>query len=213
MEIFKYYRHNPPHLFRDGAMYMVTAGTYQRQTVINKDERKMFWYDTLKYLLDRECWRLYAWVVLDNHYHVLIGEDAVRLGKDAKSGDLALRRGEECNDSSHCVSTSATSVPVTRLSSIISSLHKFTSRQWNIQDKVKGRKVWWNYWDTCITNEGSCYSRINYIHWNPVKHGYTSLPEQFVFSSYNAFFEMDKYSLKEFEERYPFDRVSIMDDF
>jgi len=43
--------------------------------------------------------------------------------------------------------------------------------------------------------------------------GYTFLPEKYVFSSYNSFLEMDKYGLKDFEERYPFDRVSIRDDF
>ena len=185
MEIFKYYRHNPPHLFRDRAMYMVTAGTYQKQSVIYTDERKMFWYDTLKYVLEKYGWRLYAWVVLDNHYHVL-------LGNNAKSGDFAVQ---------------------STISSIISSLHKYTSRRWNTQDNAKGRKVWWNYWDSCVSDENAYYSRINYIHWNPVKHGYTFLPEKYKFSSYNLFIEIDKYGLKDIEERYPYEQVNLRDDF
>jgi putative transposase len=36
------------------------------------------------------------------------------------------------------------------LPKFIGSYHKFTARIWNDQDGRRGRKVWWNYWDTCI---------------------------------------------------------------
>ena len=73
----------------------------------------------------------------------------------------------------------------------VGSFHKFTARRWNDEDKTAGRKVWWNYWDTCIRNEKDFLSRLRYIFWNPIKHGLVSKPEEYKYSNYNEF--MDAY--------------------
>jgi putative transposase len=75
------------------------------------------------------------------------------------------------------------------LSNFINSYHKFTARNWNLRDGMKGRKVWWNYWDTCIRSEHDYYRRLKYIFWNPVKHGLVERPEAYVFSNYRAFLD------------------------
>jgi len=73
------------------------------------------------------------------------------------------------------------------LSNFIGSYHKFTARKWNDDDNLNGRKVWWNYWDTCIRSENDYQNRLRYIFWNPVKHGFVEKPEDYPFSSYNNF--------------------------
>jgi len=73
------------------------------------------------------------------------------------------------------------------LSAFVNSYHKFTGRKWNDQDRLKGRKVWWNYWDTCIRGEQDYYNRLRYIFWNPVKHGLVENPEDYGFSNYRDF--------------------------
>jgi putative transposase len=73
------------------------------------------------------------------------------------------------------------------LSKFVGSYHKFTARQWNNDDKVNGRKVWWNYWDTCIRTEKGFENRLKYVFWNPVKHGLVSQPEEYEFSNYRDF--------------------------
>ena len=73
--------------------------------------------------------------------------------------------------------------------------------------------VWWNYWDTCLTYEGSYYARFNYIHWNPLKHGVTARPEEYPFSSYRAFLAEQEADIHRLERAYPFDRVRVRDDF
>jgi putative transposase len=50
-----------------------------------------------------------------------------------------------------------------------------------------GRKVWWNYRDTCIRSEGDYYNRLKSIFWNPVKHGLVKNPEDYPFSNYKDF--------------------------
>lgn len=73
------------------------------------------------------------------------------------------------------------------LSMFIGSYHKFTARQWNDEEKDPGRKVWWNYWDTCIRSEKDFYHRLRYIFWNPVKHGLVDNPRDYPFSNYQDF--------------------------
>ena len=73
------------------------------------------------------------------------------------------------------------------LSKFTNSYHKFTARKWNDEDELKGRKVWWNYWDTCICSEHDYYNRIRYVFWNPVKHGLVERPEDYKFSNYSQY--------------------------
>ena len=73
------------------------------------------------------------------------------------------------------------------LPKFVSSYHKFTARKWNHEDRVNGRKVWWNYWDTCIRSENDYYNRLKYVFWNPVKHGLSEKPEDYNFSNYSEY--------------------------
>ncbi len=100
-----------------------------------------------------------------------------------------------------------------RLSAMIMSLHRFTARPGNDADHTPGRVVWWNYWDTCLTNDASCGARINYIHWNPVRHGVATQPDLYEFSTYRTWQLQWDAELQRLEREYPFDRVSVYDDF
>ena len=54
---------------------------------------------------------------------------------------------------------------------------------------MQGRKVWWNYWDTCIRAEHDYCSRLRYVFWNPVKHGLVDSPEEYNFSNYAVYLD------------------------
>lgn len=87
------------------------------------------------------------------------------------------------------------------LSKFIGSYHQFTARQWNDADGTPGRKVWWNYWDTCIRTEKDFQNRLHYVFWNPVKHGLAETPEAYPFSNYQAYLEtQDVIAFTGFEE-------------
>jgi len=73
------------------------------------------------------------------------------------------------------------------LSKFTASYHKHTARNWNDQDRSKGRKVWCNYWDTCIRSEHDYYNRLQYVFWNPVKHGLVEKPEDYPFSNFKEY--------------------------
>jgi len=98
---------------------------------------------------------LIAWVVLPNHYHILISVQAL-------------------DD----------------VSAAIKYLHGTTSREWNIEDGLTGkRRVWYKFADTYIKNEAQLHTAFNYIHYNPVKHGYASDPYEWHWSSLFLYYE------------------------
>ena len=79
------------------------------------------------------------------------------------------------------------------LSRLINSYHKFTARKWNREDGLKGRQVWWNYWDTCIRGEVDYHNRLRYVFWNPVKHGIVGDPAQYTFSNSTEYLHQFQY--------------------
>lgn len=51
------------------------------------------------------------------------------------------------------------------------------------------KPVWWNYWDYCPRHEKDYLTRLNYLLYNPVKHGYTTDLHSYPFSSFHALYE------------------------
>jgi hypothetical protein len=45
-----------------------------------------------------------------------------------------------------------------------------------------------------LWTEGDLWSRVNYIHRNPVKHGYVAAPEEWPHSSWPHFLDLDPQS-------------------
>ena len=60
----------------------------------------------------------------------------------------------------------------------ISDLHSASSKNLNKLDNQKGRNIWYQYLDYCPRNEKDFYFHFNYIHHNPVKHGYVKTQEE-----------------------------------
>lgn len=58
-------------------------------------------------------------------------------------------------------------------------------------DSCTGRQIFQNYWDKCLRSERNIWTHFNYIHHNPVKHGYVKYNGDYQYSSYN--FYKDKY--------------------
>jgi putative transposase len=131
---------HPPHIYTDNACYFVTASVVHSQRLFDTTEKRMVLQDVLKAAITQYGVRLYAWVILANHYHLLLRtSDTAPLHKFIKRlhGDSAIR------------------------------LNKFVA--------TPGRKVWYQYWDRFPRNERDFWAYFNYIHINPLKHGYAQL--------------------------------------
>lgn len=54
-------------------------------------------------------------------------------------------------------------------------------------DKIRGRKVIYNYWDHCIRDEADFYKHFNYVHNNPIKHKKVRNIEELYNYEYSSF--------------------------
>lgn len=96
-------------------------------------------------------------------------------------------------------------VPVfAKLSLLFNRLHGVTSHQWNLEDNQVGRKVWYKFNDHMIRSEGHYLTTLNYMHHNPVRHGYTKRMDEWEWSSFRWYLEkMGRDWLVEIWKKYP----------
>jgi putative transposase len=99
--------------------------------------------DALKEAVQDYGIRLFAWVILADHYHLLL-----------QTGETAP------------------------LWKFVKRLHGASAIRLNKSDHRPGRKVWYQYWDRCPRNEREFWTYFNYIHFNPIKHGYVYLSRE-----------------------------------
>ena len=62
-------------------------------------------------------------------------------------------------------------------------LHGSTAHAWNTDDKAKGRQVWCGAVERSMRSERHFWATLNYIHHNPVKHGYVQKWQDWPFGS------------------------------
>jgi putative transposase len=71
----------------------------------------------------------------------------------------------------------------------LGQLHGRTSFEMNRADEARGRKVWYRCQDRVMRCERHYYVSMNYIHNNPVKHGYVSKWQEWPYSSVHWYLE------------------------
>ena len=93
------------------------------------------------------------------------------------------------------------------LSKAIGKLHGSTSRSWNAEDATPGRKVWHRCSDRFMRSDAHFFATLNYVHHNPVKHGYVTRWRDWPYSSVHHYAE--EYGLTWLSDtwtRYPLNR-------
>ncbi|MEJ2705607.1 MAG: hypothetical protein P8Z79_24475 [Sedimentisphaerales bacterium] len=148
--------HAPPHFGQIWGVYMISAACYEHRPIMTADTRRAEWERTVIDAFGPENpdgIAVRAWVVLPNHYHLII------------DGDLRVfaRR--------------------------IARFHNGKATQWNREDQTKGRKVWHRFSDRLIRTERHYYASLNYIHANPVKHGYVASADSWIWSSFSLYLD------------------------
>lgn len=147
--------HAPPHPFRGAGTYLISAANFEHQAILNSPQRRTEFEIQLLNSIKQIADSLIAWVVLPNHYHVLVSIQSL-------------------DD----------------VSAALKHLHGATSREWNIEDDLTGkRRVWYKFADTYMRNDVHLQTAFNYIHYNPVKHGYICDPYDWSWSSFQLYYE------------------------
>ena len=65
----------------------------------------------------------------------------------------------------------------------VGQMHGRLSRQWNQEDQTAGRKCWFCCGDRRVRSEAHFWATLNYVHHNPVHHGYAAGWRDWPFSS------------------------------
>ncbi|MBI4470149.1 MAG: transposase [Acidobacteria bacterium] len=79
-----------------------------------------------------------------------------------------------------------------RIRNLLEALGKFHGRSafaWNGEDDRRGRKVWANCFERRVRSERHFWATLNYVHHNPVHHGYVKQWADWPWSSAAAFLE------------------------
>ena len=147
--------HAPPHPFREAGAYLISVANFEHKAVMKSPQRRTEFETHLLNSLKEIVDNLIAWVVLPNHYHVLLYTQSL-------------------DD----------------ISATLKHLHGTTSRTWNLEDGLTGkRRVWYKFFDTCIRNEGHFHTAFNYIHYNPIKHGLVQDAYEWPWSSLSMYYD------------------------
>ncbi len=100
-----------------------------------------------------------------------------------------------------------------RLHEMLSRLHSDGAKALNAHEGVRGRRIWYQFWDTQLTFEKSWLARLVYTHQNPVKHGLVADAKQYKWCSAAWFEENARPSLVKTLRNVNVDRVNVYDDF
>jgi putative transposase len=148
----KFPPHSPPHVDGPERSLLITAACYEHQRLMLEDSRRLELLNELRQAIKERNTSIEAWVVLPNHYHLLV--DAPSLSELGKALGL---------------------------------VHGRTSRRWNEEDGQPGRKCWYRFSDRAIRSDAHYFACLNYIHANPVKHGYVKSGLDWAASSIHQF--------------------------
>jgi len=96
---------------------------------------------------------------------------------------------------------------------LVRQFHSLTARELNRIECLSGRKIWFQYWDTCLTYEKSYYARLNYVMNNPVHHGLVRVASAYKFCSAGWFEAEVERNFVNKVKSYKYDQVRVDDEF
>jgi putative transposase len=74
------------------------------------------------------------------------------------------------------------------VSNALKRLHGATSRVWNLEDGLTGkRRVWYKFHDRMIRDNAHLYCVLNYVHYNAAKHGHVDSPYDWPWTSLGSY--------------------------
>jgi putative transposase len=92
-------------------------------------------------------------------------------------------------------------------------LHSNVGKRLNQLDKTPGRQVWYQFYDTHITYEGSYYARLKYVNENPVHHGLVAAASNYRWCSAAWFQREATTAFQKTVASFKIDRIKVIDPF
>ncbi len=158
--------------FLTGGTFFFTLVTFRRRYIFDRQECRTILREVIDRVRSRHPFSVDAWVLMPDHMHCI----------------WTLPEG----DSDYS----------TRWSLIKSNFSKQTKTmlhnpEWITASKEKHREstVWQRrFWEHMIRNDKDYQTHIDYIHYNPVKHGYVTQVKDWPFSTFHRYVAKGIYS-------------------
>jgi putative transposase len=154
-----------------GATYFFTVNTYQRQTVLTERPFYAALKQSLREVKAMHPFTIEAFVLLPDHLHCL-------WSLPEGDADYALRwnliKRQVSQQTRECLDA-----PLTR------------SRQQRRELELWQRR----FWEHLIRDEQDFARHVDYIHWNPVKHGYVKRVSDWPYSSFQRYVARGVYAV------------------
>lgn len=103
-----------------------------------------------------------------------------------------------------------TNEPTNNIKLFTQSLHSQTSVLWNKQDNTPNRKIWFNYWESLISNNKSFFARLRYVQDNPELHKVVKNAEYYKWCSKKYFLEQ---ATKSYQNKINTFKVDMLYDY
>jgi len=123
---------------------------------MKSDEAKDIFLNYLFKSFEHYNWKIEDWVVLDNHYHLM-----------ANAPENAETLAQMINNV-HRFSSGGIKTLLLESLELLECIDCVNAKPAPTQSEHSIKKMFHNYWDTCITYENSYYARLHYLWYNPV---------------------------------------------
>ncbi len=115
--------------------------------------------------------------------------------------------------SNHYHFVARTSESSADVAALVSRIHQSSAKELNSQEGILGRRVWYQYWDTCLTFRGSYLARLRYVHFNPQRHGVCNDATGYAWCSARWLMEGVDSGFRATILSMPIERINVPDDF
>jgi putative transposase len=171
----------------EGGTYFFTLVTYNRQSLLTTPVSRIILHGAFESVKKKHPFSMDAICLLPDHLHCI-------WTLPESDSDYSLRWKEIKRQFSH---------KYLDMEGVITPPNK--SRQKRIEAPVWQRR----FWEHTIRNELDLETHLNYIHFNPVKHGLVSKPAEWEWSSFSRYVQEGKYD-KGWGDQGEISRISIM---
>jgi len=161
------------------ALYFITSTTLEWLPVFTSEKYFKILIDSVKFCQDKKNLKVYAYVIMDNHIHMVLSDENLTNIMRAFKGFTAQE--------------------------IVSQL-KLDNKAWFLNQfgfhKLKHKtysehQVWQeSFHPQQILSTEMLHQKIDYIHFNPVKRGFVSKPEHWKYSSASFYYSGEEGVIK-----------------
>ncbi|VAV82472.1 hypothetical protein MNBD_DELTA01-233 [hydrothermal vent metagenome] len=151
---------------REGKTYFFTVVTYKRQLIFDLDSSVNIFNKVVKEVQLRYSFEIKAMVIMPDHIHAIW---------ELPSGDFnySMRWGLIKKEFTKRITTVVSQSPITK------------SRSGRREGSIWQRR----FWEHTIRDDKDYEAHVDYIHYNPVKHGLVNDPKDWVNSTFRRYLD------------------------